>query len=164
MGNDALPDTSTEVHEADGKASNEPINTQGTVKTARFNIPEDAVSNTSAGDNTKSKNNKDHVEITLDAPTVQNASERIRQVSEEIKKLTSFSRPSAMKKYDRKKTMATQALKGLKFITKSDSKSPWDDIENRFKELTKKTPGMLPRELFGECIGKLLICFDTSHK
>lgn len=164
MDNDALPETCTEVHEADGKASNEPINKRGTVKTARFNIPEDAVTNTSAGENMKSRNNGDHIEETLDASTVPNASERIRQVSEVFKKLTSFSRPPAVKKYDRKRTMATQALKGLKFISKSDSKAAWDDIEKQFKKLTEKTPGMLPRELFGECIGKLLICFDTSHK
>ncbi|GKG56567.1 respiratory burst oxidase homolog protein C-like protein, partial [Tanacetum coccineum] len=81
----------------------------------------------------KSRSNGDHIEITLDAPTEQNASERIRQVSEQIKKLTSFSRPPAAKKYDRKRTMATQALKGLKFISKSDSKAAWADIETRFK-------------------------------
>ncbi|PWA75601.1 respiratory burst oxidase [Artemisia annua] len=153
MGTDALPETSTEVHEADGKASNEPINKRGAVKTARFNIPEDAVSNTSAGENMKSRNNGDHVEVTLDASTVPNASETIHQVSQVIKKLTSFSRPPAVKKYERKRTMATQALKGLKFIGKSDSKVAWEDTVKQFNKLTEKTPGMLPRELFGECIG-----------
>ncbi|GKA22515.1 respiratory burst oxidase homolog protein C-like protein [Tanacetum coccineum] len=150
---DALPDISTEVSGADGKAFNEQLTKRSAVKTARFNIPEDAVSNTSVGENMKSRNNGDQMEITLDASTEQNASERIRQVSEQIQKLTSFSRPKTVKKYDRKKTLATQALKGLKFISKSDSKAAWADIETRFKKLTEKTPGMLPRELFGECIG-----------
>lgn len=96
----------------------------------------------------------------LGTTVVRNASARIRQVSEELKKLTSFSRRPAPGRYDRSKSAATHALKGLKFISKSDNAAAWAALEKRFDELTAKTTGLLPRPLFGECIGIkcLFIC------
>lgn len=82
---------------------------------------------------------------------VRNASSRFRQV----KRLASLTRnPPPVKRLDRSKSAAAQALKGLKFISKTDGGAAWTGVEKRFDELTSSTNGMLPRSLFGECIGK----------
>lgn len=81
---------------------------------------------------------------------VRNASSRFRQV----KRLASLTRnPPPVKRLDRSKSAAAQALKGLKFISKTDGGAAWTGVERRFDELTSSTNGMLPRSLFGECIG-----------
>ncbi|CAI9283689.1 unnamed protein product [Lactuca saligna] len=90
---------------------------------------------------------------TLGASVVRNASSRIRQVSEELRKLTSISKRPTAGRYDRTKSAATHALKGLKFISKTDGAAAWAALEKRFDELTATTTGLLPRALFGECIG-----------
>lgn len=86
---------------------------------------------------------------------VKNASSRIRQVSSDLKRLTTFSKPKRqpLSRLDRSKPVATYALKGLKFISKTDGATPWADLEKRFDRLTAATNGLLPRSLFGECIG-----------
>ncbi|KAD4385907.1 hypothetical protein E3N88_26076 [Mikania micrantha] len=89
----------------------------------------------------------------LGAAVVRNASSRIRQVSEELKKLTSYSRRPPAGRYDRSKSAATHALKGLKFISKTDGAAAWAALEKRFDDLTAGTAGLLPRARFGECIG-----------
>lgn len=89
----------------------------------------------------------------LGASVVRNASSRIRQVSEELRKLTSISKRPTAGRYDRTKSAATHALKGLKFISKTDGAAAWAALEKRFDELTATTTGLLPRALFGECIG-----------
>ncbi|KAJ0902791.1 putative NAD(P)H oxidase (H(2)O(2)-forming) [Helianthus annuus] len=89
----------------------------------------------------------------LTTSVVRNASSRIRQVSEELRKLTSFSRRPQVGNYDRSKSAATHALKGLKFISKTDGAAAWAALEKRFDDLTAGTTGLLPRSLFGECIG-----------
>uniref|UniRef100_A0A5B7AYS8 Uncharacterized protein n=1 Tax=Davidia involucrata TaxID=16924 RepID=A0A5B7AYS8_DAVIN len=48
---------------------------------------------------------------------------------------------------------ATHALKGLKFISKTDGGAGWAAVERRFDDLTPSTNGFLPRSLFCECIG-----------
>ncbi|XP_057767732.1 respiratory burst oxidase homolog protein C-like [Salvia miltiorrhiza] len=80
------------------------------------------------------------------------ASTRIRQ---ELKRLASLTRhPQPVKRLDRTKSAAAQALKGLKFISKADGGAAWSAVEKRFHELTSTAAnGMLPRSLFGECIG-----------
>lgn len=95
----------------------------------------------------------------IGAAVVRNASSRIRQVSEELKKLTSFSRRAPPGRYDRSKSAATHALIGLKFISKADGAAAWAALEKRFDDLTASTTGLLPRALFGECIGKSIIQF-----
>lgn len=62
---------------------------------------------------------------------------------------------------------AQQALKGLRFISKStgtracDSEELWRKVESRFRKLAKD--GLLSREDFGECIGtyqiNFIVCF-----
>ncbi|GJX75752.1 respiratory burst oxidase homolog protein C-like protein [Tanacetum coccineum] len=183
-----LPETSTEVYGADRKAFSGPLNKRGTRKSARFNIPDDVGSSSGS---TRSRNNEDYVEITLDVgddsvavhsvktagggdmedpeltllarglekrgslgtSLVRNASSRIKQVSEELRKLTSFSRKPVGGRYDRNKSGAVHALQGLKFISKANSAAAWAALEKRFDELTKETNGLLPRASFGECIG-----------
>ncbi|KAE9467645.1 hypothetical protein C3L33_00437, partial [Rhododendron williamsianum] len=83
---------------------------------------------------------------------VRNASSRIKQVSQELKKLASFSkRPQG--RFDRSKSAAVNALKGLKFISKTDGGAGWAAVEKRFDSHTANTNGLLPRSLFCECIG-----------
>ncbi|XP_009122345.1 respiratory burst oxidase homolog protein A isoform X2 [Brassica rapa] len=56
-------------------------------------------------------------------------------------------------KFRRSKSRAEQALKGLKFITKTDGVAGWPGVEKRFHEITENTYGLLHRSRFGECIG-----------
>ncbi|KAI7755848.1 hypothetical protein M8C21_023616, partial [Ambrosia artemisiifolia] len=85
---------------------------------------------------------------------VRNASAKIRQVSQELKRLTSFSK-RPVGRLERTKSAAAYALKGLKFISKNDGGAAWAALEKRFDELTGETNGLLPRSLFGECIEQL---------
>ncbi|KAI9176921.1 hypothetical protein LWI28_008722 [Acer negundo] len=83
---------------------------------------------------------------------VRNASSRFKQVSHELKRLTSFSKkPPA--RFDRTKSAAAHALKGLKFISKTDGGAGWAAVVKRFDDITASTYGALPRARFGECIG-----------
>ena len=74
---------------------------------------------------------------------------RIRQVSQELKRMTSTKPPS--NKVDRNKSGAARALQGLKFMTKSVGSEGWSEIEKRFDELSVN--GSLPKSLLGQCIG-----------
>lgn len=88
---------------------------------------------------------------------VRNASARFRQVSQELKRLASFSKkPAPAPRFDRTKSAAAHALKGLKFISKTDGGAGWAAVEKRFDELTASSDGNLHRSQFGECIGILL--------
>ncbi|XP_059641419.1 respiratory burst oxidase homolog protein C-like isoform X2 [Cornus florida] len=85
---------------------------------------------------------------------VRNASLRIRQVSQELKRFASFSKRGHTGRFDRTKSAAAHALKGLKFISKTDGGAGWAAVEKRFNELTaSSTDGLLPRSVFCECIG-----------
>ncbi|GAV73416.1 Ferric_reduct domain-containing protein/FAD_binding_8 domain-containing protein/NAD_binding_6 domain-containing protein/NADPH_Ox domain-containing protein/EF_hand_4 domain-containing protein [Cephalotus follicularis] len=85
---------------------------------------------------------------------VRNASARIRQVSHEIKCLASFSKKQPTPaRFDRTKSAAAHALKGLEFISKTDGGAGWAAVEKRFHDITNSTDGLLPRSRFCECIG-----------
>lgn len=85
---------------------------------------------------------------------VKNASVKIKQVSHELKKLASFSRYGNQGRFDRTKSGAVHALKGLKFISKTDGSAGWAAVERRFDDLTTgSSNGLLHRSDFGECIG-----------
>jgi respiratory burst oxidase len=85
---------------------------------------------------------------------VRNASSRIKQVSQELKKLASISKRAGNNgRFDRSKSAAAHALKGLKFISKTDGGAGWAAVEKRFDNLTANTNGLLPRSQFFECIG-----------
>lgn len=93
---------------------------------------------------------------TLGSSLARNASSRFRQVSQELKRLTSFTKRPYPGRIDRTKSAAAHALKGLKFISKTDGGAGWAAVEKRFDDLTASTNGLLPKAKFGECIGKTL--------
>lgn len=85
-----------------------------------------------------------------------NTSSHIRQVSQELKRFASLTRrPSASRRFDRTKSAAAHALKGLKFITAKTGAAGngWPAVEKRFNELTATSDGLLHCSMFGECIG-----------
>lgn len=92
---------------------------------------------------------------------LRNTSSQIRQVSQELKRFTSLTRrPSASTRFDRTKSAAAHALKGLKFIAaKTSGAAGWPAIEKRFDDLTASKNGLLPSSLFGECIGAYITKF-----
>ncbi|KAF2311612.1 hypothetical protein GH714_025261 [Hevea brasiliensis] len=155
-----------------------PLNKRGTRKSARFNIPEsssaqdeqyvevtlDLRDDSVAVHSVKAANGmEEDPEVSLLAKglekrstskVMRNASARIRQVSQELKRITSFSkRPPPPGRLDRNKSAAAHALKGLKFISKTDGGAGWAAVEKRFHEITSSTDGLLPRSRFCECIG-----------
>lgn len=84
----------------------------------------------------------------------------IRQVSQEIKRLASYSKraSASARRFDRTKSAANHALKGLKFITGktgvTGGANAWPAVEKRFDGLTaNNSDGLLHCSLFGECIG-----------
>ncbi|XP_068667210.1 respiratory burst oxidase homolog protein C [Aristolochia californica] len=82
---------------------------------------------------------------------IRSASSKIRQVSQELKRLASIKNRTPVGRIDRSKSAAAHALKGLKFISKTDGGAGWSAVEKRFNELA--VDGQLPRALFGQCIG-----------
>ncbi|XP_010530642.1 PREDICTED: respiratory burst oxidase homolog protein D-like [Tarenaya hassleriana] len=77
-------------------------------------------------------------------------SSRIKSASREL--LSVFSkRSNAGRRFDRNRSAAFHALKGLKFI--ATKTATWPAIEKRFDELAAPTNGLLPSSLFWDCIG-----------
>ncbi|KAL1196824.1 Respiratory burst oxidase-like protein A [Cardamine amara subsp. amara] len=82
-------------------------------------------------------------------------------VSSELRRVASSVSSSSARKpprpplarFRRSKSRAELALKGLKFITKTDGVTGWPGVEKRFDEITMNTNGLLHRFRFGECIG-----------
>ncbi|XP_022932647.1 respiratory burst oxidase homolog protein C-like [Cucurbita moschata] len=91
------------------------------------------------------------------ASLLRSTSSRFKQVSQELKRFTSLTRRTSTRRFDRTKSAATHALKGLKFIAAKTggggASAGWGPVEKRFDELTASTNGLLPSSLFGECIG-----------
>ncbi|XP_054803102.1 respiratory burst oxidase homolog protein B-like [Prosopis cineraria] len=73
---------------------------------------------------------------------------KLRQVSQELKRMTSSNR---FDKMDRTKSGAARALRGLKFISKNIGSDAWSQVEQRFDELA--IDGKLPKTRFSQCIG-----------
>lgn len=73
---------------------------------------------------------------------------RLRQVSQELKRMTSVKK---FDRVDRTKSGANRALKGLKFMTKNVGTAGWSQVEKRFDELA--VDGKLPKTRFAQCIG-----------
>jgi len=82
------------------------------------------------------------------AAMIRSASSRFRQVSQELRKLAASTR----KPVDRSKSATAHALKGLKFISRTDGSAGWAAVEKRFGELATAS-GLLHRSRFGQCIG-----------
>jgi len=79
------------------------------------------------------------------------ASSKFRQVSQELLRLASITRRNGGR-VDRSKSGAAHALKGLKFISKTDGGAGWAAVEKRFDELASAA-GLLHKSKFGQCIG-----------
>lgn len=80
---------------------------------------------------------------------------RLRQVSQELKRMTSVKK---FDRVDRTKSGAARALKGLKFMTKNNvGTAGWSQIESRFDELA--VDGKLPKTRFAQCIGTFLLTY-----
>lgn len=85
----------------------------------------------------------------------------LRQVSQELRRgLASFSRRPSMggtaRRFDRTKSAAAHALRGLKFITTkagNSGESGWPTVEKKFDQLAASSNGLLHCSMFGECIG-----------
>ncbi|KAI6670682.1 hypothetical protein NL676_005567 [Syzygium grande] len=93
---------------------------------------------------------------------LQSASSRFRQVSQELKRITSLSRrpTTPARRFDRTRSAAATALKGLKFITTKTGGAAagggapgWPSVEKRFDQLTASSGGLLHSSQFCECIG-----------
>ncbi|XP_054791590.1 respiratory burst oxidase homolog protein B-like [Prosopis cineraria] len=75
-------------------------------------------------------------------------SSRFRQVSQELKRMTSLKK---FDRVDRTKSGAARALRGLKFMTKNVGTAGWSQVEKRFDDLA--VDGKLPKTRFAQCIG-----------
>ncbi|XP_008800853.2 respiratory burst oxidase homolog protein B-like [Phoenix dactylifera] len=75
---------------------------------------------------------------------------KLRQVSQELRRMASFSR-SRPASIDRTKSGAARALKGLQFVTKNVGSGGWPEVERRFDKLA--VDGVLLRTRFGQCVG-----------
>ncbi|KAA3488896.1 respiratory burst oxidase-like protein D-like [Gossypium australe] len=86
---------------------------------------------------------------------LRNTSARIKQFPQELKRAVSRRSSNAGRRFDRNKSAAAHALKGLKFITTKTGASGngWSSVEKRFDDLTASTNGLLHRSQFAECIG-----------
>lgn len=73
-------------------------------------------------------------------------------VSGRIKTLVRSLSFASSRRLDRSKSGAMFALRGLRFIAKTDAVGGgWDEVEKRFDELSVE--GNLPKSKFGHCIG-----------
>jgi respiratory burst oxidase len=73
---------------------------------------------------------------------------KLRQVSQELKRMTSSKR---FNRFDRTKSGAARALQGLKFMSKNVGTEGSSEVEARFNEMAVN--GMLPKARFAQCIG-----------
>jgi len=83
---------------------------------------------------------------------IRNASSRIKQVSQELRRIASINRRGGGPRFDRSKSAAAHALKGLKFISKAEGAAGWEAVERRFDKLAENE--LLHRSKFGQCIGE----------
>ncbi|XP_078432682.1 respiratory burst oxidase homolog A [Wolffia australiana] len=147
-----------------------PLNSRGTRKSARFDVPDDdyveitldlkddsvAVHSVKAGGDGGEDPDLAFLAAALDRRSAsfgttffRSASNRVREASQELKRLASGAAAAATA--TRNKSAAARAIKGLKFISTADAAKGWPSVEKRFDELA--VDGRLPRALFGLCIG-----------
>lgn len=94
-------------------------------------------------------------------PWLRSGSSRSEASTMEESKVSARNARKMQARLDRTRSGAQQALKGLRFISKttgnSDSNEQWKKVESRFDSLAKD--GLLSRDDFAECIGR---CFRFS--
>uniref|UniRef100_A0A453J7V4 EF-hand domain-containing protein n=1 Tax=Aegilops tauschii subsp. strangulata TaxID=200361 RepID=A0A453J7V4_AEGTS len=91
------------------------------------------------------KDDDELVEITLDVQRDSASVQAVRPVAAEA------AVAAARKRYDRSKSTAAVALKGLQFVTAKVGTDGWTAVEKRFNHL--QVDGVLLRSRFGKCIG-----------
>uniref|UniRef100_A0A3B6JRG0 Uncharacterized protein n=1 Tax=Triticum aestivum TaxID=4565 RepID=A0A3B6JRG0_WHEAT len=91
------------------------------------------------------KDDDELVEITLDVQRDSASVQAVRPVAAEA------AVAAARKRYDRSKSTAAVALKGLQFVTAKVGTDGWAAVEKRFNHL--QVDGVLLRSRFGKCIG-----------
>ncbi|VAI25418.1 unnamed protein product [Triticum turgidum subsp. durum] len=91
------------------------------------------------------KDDDEVVEITLDVQRDSASVQAVRPVAAEA------AVAAARKRYDRSKSTAAVALKGLQFVTAKVGSDGWAAVEKRFNHL--QVDGVLLRSRFGKCIG-----------
>ncbi|KEH35678.1 respiratory burst oxidase homolog protein D isoform X2 [Medicago truncatula] len=101
-----------------------------------------------AGNNDRGEDGK----LDLLSKRIEKKRSHLKQVSKELKRKVGTEK----KKYDRTTSAASNALKGLNFITKAARDDGWEKVYGEFYRLTKKTNRLLPRSMFAECIDELL--------
>ncbi|KAM3262478.1 hypothetical protein ACQJBY_052918 [Aegilops geniculata] len=94
---------------------------------------------------TRFKDDDELVEITLDVQRDSASVQAVRPVAAEA------AVAAARKRYDRSKSTAAVALKGLQFVTAKVGTDGWAAVEKRFNHL--QVDGVLLRSRFGKCIG-----------
>ena len=95
------------------------------------------------------KDDDELVEITLDVQRDSASVQAVRPVAAEA------AVAAARKRYDRSKSTAAVALKGLQFVTAKVGTDGWAAVEKRFNHL--QVDGVLLRSRFGKCIGNYLL-------
>lgn len=89
-------------------------------------------------------------------PWLRSASSRSEASAMEESKVSARNARKMQARLDRTRSGAQQALKGLRFISKttgnSDTNEQWKKVESRFDSLAKD--GLLSRDDFAECIGR----------
>lgn len=87
---------------------------------------------------------------------LRSASSRSETLAMDESKVSARNARKMQARLDRTRSGAQQALKGLRFISKttgnSDANEQWKKVESRFTSLAKD--GLLSREDFAECIGR----------
>jgi len=83
---------------------------------------------------------------------------KLRQVSQELKRMTSS---KTFNKVDRSKSGAARALQGLKFMSKNVGSEGWPEFEARFNEMAVN--GMLPKSRFAQCIGTQQFAYSFGY-
>ncbi|KAM3316649.1 hypothetical protein ACQJBY_034657 [Aegilops geniculata] len=91
------------------------------------------------------KDDDELVEITLDVQRDSASVQAVRPVAAEA------AVAAARKRYDRSKSTAAVALKGLQFVNAKVGSDGWAAVEKRFNHL--QVDGVLLRSRFGKCIG-----------
>lgn len=81
---------------------------------------------------------------------------KLRQVSQELKRMTSSKR---FNKVDRSKSGAARAIQGLKFMSENVGSEGWSEVEARFDEMAVN--GMLSKSRFSQCIGTQQFGYTT---
>ncbi|EOA17991.1 hypothetical protein CARUB_v10006425mg [Capsella rubella] len=146
------------------KSSEDIVPVSGSLPLTNENPAMENLGNKAADDESSVK--EDDTEL-----TAHKRSGRVKRLASDVSNKLKRLKPSVFGEskptgLDRSKSTAGRALKGLKFISKTDGDAGWSAVEKRFLKITATTGGLLLRSKFGECIGMnskdfALVLFDA---